>query len=409
MKMLKTRIHNIYLIDAFIFLTYMVFGASWAAGGSLMGTIQKELSLSMSEGSFLTTSITIAKIVGALGAGLLVSKFGFKRAFGVGAFLISLSVLSGLTNSYLSLLLLRFVMGLGSAICLVCLVPIVQQLFELRLHSTMNGINAVSNIIGTIVALLISPLLLEIFHGWRAVLTFYGAISLIIAILWVFTEPRIFSQQAAISQHATVEYYKKAQFKKALTSSVTWGMFCFYFFPICFLNTSFTFYPLYFKQVLHLPSSSLASYSATLINCGILVGGITGNSLRNLILHPKKILISAILGAVTCGIVNLIATNANLVALCALMSGVFIGTIIPIFFTIPSYAPDANPIKTSYIMSIFWSCTFICVTFNIWFIGYLGDVTGNLISGFIYMFCLSVLSLIGITIIPTKKHEKLNT
>lgn len=80
-----------------------------------------------------------------------------------------------------------------------------------------------------------------------------------------------------------------------------------------------------------------------------------------------------------------------------LLSGgacIFYSIWFPFFFNLPSELKNSNPNQTAYIMSAFWSITFIILSFNLWVVSWSVDKTRSFTLGFVYIFALIFISAI---------------
>lgn len=76
-----------------------------------------------------------------------------------------------------------------------------------------------------------------------------------------------------------------------------------------------------------------------------------------------------------------------------LLSGgacIFYSIWFPFFFNLK----NSNPNQTAYIMSAFWSITFIILSFNLWVVSWSVDKTRSFTLGFVYIFALIFISAI---------------
>ncbi|ENB5110349.1 MFS transporter, partial [Escherichia coli] len=156
-----------WIIEFVLYSVYMVFGAAWATTGAVMPQIMSDFNVDVSHAALMSNVILWAKIVGAVCTALLVSRLGTRKSYFLGCIMIGSSLLIPFINNFNLLLIIRFLGGLGGAICLVSLVPTVSRFFDNKMASTLNSINCTSNIIGTIIALTLAGYLSLLFNGWR--------------------------------------------------------------------------------------------------------------------------------------------------------------------------------------------------------------------------------------------------
>lgn len=174
-----------WTIEFVLYAVYMVFGAAWATTGSVMPQIMADFSVDVSHAALMSNVILWAKIVGAVCTAVLVARLGTRKSYLLGCIMIGVSVFIPFIDNFTLLLVIRFLGGLGGAVCLVSLVPTVARFFDNRMASTLNSINCTSNIIGTIIALTLAGYLSTFFGSWRNLLAAYGAITLVLGGLWM--------------------------------------------------------------------------------------------------------------------------------------------------------------------------------------------------------------------------------
>lgn len=86
--------NNKYIIEMILFITYMLFAMSWVGATIFMNEIMINTNMhNLTEASFLSTSLTLAKIVGTILAAWSISFFGIRLAFSIASFLICFSII----------------------------------------------------------------------------------------------------------------------------------------------------------------------------------------------------------------------------------------------------------------------------------------------------------------------------
>ncbi|TKX31190.1 MFS transporter [Campylobacter aviculae] len=385
-----------------IFSVYAVCSASWASTGSLMPLIKSDLGLDNQQATLITSIIIIAKIFGASFTAFLVYKFGLKKGYFLGCLLISSGVFLTFVESYLGILIIRFLMGLGSACALVCLVPITQQWFEKKSLHFMISFNTNSNIVGYIIALLFAESISNYFGNWRYSLSFYAWINLVLIILWIFIGK---DENKDIKQEKTSD---KKEFLSALKSRLTWGMIVFYMGPILFLNSIFTFLPTFYAEYAGF-TKELADIAKkeipALANFAIIFGPFIGLYFKRKGYSFKIMLLIGSLCMLISGICMLFLEKLIIIQIFAVLSGLFFSLWWPFFFNLPSELKNASPQRSAYIMSTFWSITFTLLALNLELVSFSVDKTHSFTLGFVYTFVLIFVSAIASQfILPKKDH-----
>lgn len=152
--------------------------------GPITPLLIAEYEINKSTAGLLTSIIFLIHIVFAIPASTLVSKINLKTLIALAAFLGSVPVLSFLaTDSFLILLLLRGIYGASFILLFPSIGALFMQWFPSKELPLINGLFTIACSIGmTISIFLVAPMSEAI--GWEAVLSGFGAISLLSAILW---------------------------------------------------------------------------------------------------------------------------------------------------------------------------------------------------------------------------------
>ncbi|HDP0317316.1 TPA: MFS transporter [Salmonella enterica subsp. enterica serovar Concord] len=396
---------NKWIIEFVLYTVYMVFGAAWATTGSVMPQIMKDFQVDVSQAALMSNVILWAKIVGSVCTAFLVVRLGTRKSYILGCMMIGLSVFIPFTHDFYVLLIIRFLGGLGGAICLVSLVPSVARFFDNKMAANLNSLNCTSNIIGTIIALTLAVSLSTLLGGWRNLLAVYGAITLALGVVWMFCfqdeNATVYESEGGINQ---VE--KRAALKAVVFSRIVWGMIAQYAGAMIMMVFMFTFLPLYYAKYAHLPAESQAHFSGTVNQVGIMLGALVGPVFKAKGFHYKTWLFwSSVVMAVTT-FAMLFATSDTVILACSFLTGLVFATWFAFIFSIPKEGlPHATMQTVTYAMSTFWFCTFILATINSQLIGWSIDLTGGFTMGFTYVFVLMVISpVVAMFVFPKKAH-----
>ena len=393
-----------WVIEFILYTVYMVFGAAWATTGAVMPQIMSDFNVDVSHAALMSNVILWAKIVGAVCTAVFVPRLGTRKSYFLGCIMIGSSLLIPFINNFTLLLIIRFLGGLGGAICLVSLVPTVARFFDNKMASTLNSINCTSNIIGTIIALTLAGYLSLLFNGWRNLLAIYGIITLILGVVWIicFTD-----EEQQQNSHISISYEQRISvLKDVLFNRIVWGMIIQYAGAMIMMIFMFTFLPLYYAKYANLPPDSCAHLSGTVNQVGILLGALMGPYFKNRGYNYKSwLFISSIFMAITT-FAMLFATNDIVILVCSFLTGSIFATWFAFIFSIPKEEQkNANTQTVTYSMSTFWVCTFILATINSQLIGWSVDLTGGFTLGFTYVFVLMVISpVIALFVFPGRKR-----
>ena len=165
-----------YVVETLLFLTYAVFGLSWIAITPLVGDIQADFKITLAQLGLLTTMVSVAKVIAPLLTGFLAVRFGLKKTILLGSVLICAAILAPMAGDFYAFLGARFVFGVGGAVVVTLLGPMVMQWFPKGELPIVNALNNGAVNTGIAITYFLTPLLAAPL-GWRGVMTAYGAVS----------------------------------------------------------------------------------------------------------------------------------------------------------------------------------------------------------------------------------------
>ena len=155
----------------------------------LFEEIAKDLELNLVQIGAIWGMVPLAGMFVVLIGGLLGDRFGTKRVLSAGCLLAGLAgALRGLSGNFVSLAATLFMFGLMSAV----IPPVVHKTcgvwFSGRHLGLANGVVSMGMAVGFTVGAMISATVLSpLLGGWRNVMFLYGAISVVISVLWLLT------------------------------------------------------------------------------------------------------------------------------------------------------------------------------------------------------------------------------
>jgi cyanate permease len=160
-------------------------GLSLFTIGPIAPLIIDDYGINNSTASLLTGLVFLVHVAFAIPASLLVGRVGLKKLIAAGALLNAAPLLSFLaTDSFLFLLALRGVFGLGFILFFPASGPLFMQWFRSKELPLVNGVFVASVSLGIAAsAVSVAPLAEAI--GWEAALSAFGALSLVGAVFWL--------------------------------------------------------------------------------------------------------------------------------------------------------------------------------------------------------------------------------
>jgi len=155
--------------------------------------IQQEFVLSPERLGVLLSAFYFTYVAAMVPAGWLAERYGARRVLAAGLVIWSLATLaSGFAASFIALLLLRLLLGLGESVSFPCMSRLLVVGVPSNQLSVANGVVAFGYLVGPAVGTLVGGLLMAQ-YGWRAVFILFGALSLLWLLPWrqlVVHEPR---------------------------------------------------------------------------------------------------------------------------------------------------------------------------------------------------------------------------
>jgi MFS family permease len=167
----------VLLVSAALLINYIDRGNLATA----VPLIRDDLGLSGTQFGVLFSAFYYSYVAFMLPAGWLGERYGSQRILAVGLVIWSLAtLLTGFATGFLSLLLLRLLLGVGESAAFPCS----SQLFASELRPAQldmaNGVMGFAYLVGPAVGTALGGLLMPR-YGWRAVFVLFGALSLLCA------------------------------------------------------------------------------------------------------------------------------------------------------------------------------------------------------------------------------------
>ncbi|WNC72245.1 MFS transporter [Thalassotalea psychrophila] len=390
------QISNKYIVEGIVFISYVLFAMAWVGGTASMSQIMLSMQVdSFASASFISGSVTLAKIVGTFMAAWLASKLGIKYAFFMACILTAVGIITPFADNYEILLASRFLMGLGGALMIVYFNPIVMNWFNAGQRPTVNGINAVAFNVGTAIILWTMLDINEVTGSWQNSLLIFSIASLVLAIAWLFVrfdKTESANPESGGDVEPAVASYS---YVDGLKDKFTWAYAFTYSGLLAFYICLFTFYP-----------KAGISQSKWVIGFGI-VGTLAG------IIYSKKfpnrvpvIRWSGLIMVIT--IIGLSFSTSPLVqTLSAITLGFFIFFPVTALVTLPHELPKMTPQKITVVFSLFWSISYLFSTIVLWIFGKMVDANnGDFTAAFILITLISSTFFIGSFFLPETNQSK---
>jgi ACS family hexuronate transporter-like MFS transporter len=256
----------------------------------LADTLRAQIGWTAIEYSNITTAFSIAYMVGLLGAGRLLDKFGTRIGFAIAITVWSIAAMGhALATSALTFGIARTLLGLGESANFPACIKTVAEWFPRKERAHATGIfNSGSNI-GAVVAPLTVPWLAAT-YGWQAAFIITGALGFLWLVVWLilYGPPRghkkVSAQELQLIESDPADKVATYPWKNLLPCRQTWafGLGKFLTDPIWWFYLFWL--PMYFQEtfglrLIQLPIPMLVIYNASSV--GSIGGGWLSSSLIN--------------------------------------------------------------------------------------------------------------------------------
>ncbi|MCE1247892.1 MAG: MFS transporter [Firmicutes bacterium] len=393
-----------YFVEVILFATYALFGTTWAAAGTFLKDIMSELNLTISQASFINTSVSIAKVFGPLIAGILVARLGLKRAFLTASILISMGVLAPFAPNFMQVLIARFAMGLGGALVVVYFTPLVMSWFPENERVAVNGLNSVSISFGMTFGFLFTERLTAFHDGsWQMTLLLYSSISITLTLAWWIFGGSGPGSQALEKKGASQKVSSGkalAGYLEALKDKNTWKLILAYSGTLCHYLVLITYFPLFYRQEMGFPAGSAVSHAPAYTMFASIPAVLIGAWLSNRSGKRIPTLLLAALIQLPSALGMFLFKDPTLIIISAVLTGFGMFLWRSPFFTIPQELPNITVEKSGYMMSVFWAISYSISTLCVWGVGLMAEHKGSFIPGFLLATIAASSMFIGSFILP---------
>jgi len=365
-----------WIVEALLFLIYFAFGISWFAFSPLRGDIEGFYHISKLEGGALFSSVSAAKSFVPFLAGFLVVRLGLKNSVQLGSLFCAVALLVPFSPDYKTMLLLRFAFGVGGALVVTLMGPIVMQLFPREKLPMINGINNVAVNAGIVTAFQLVPGLHDS-YSWRAILVAAGCLSLALSVLWFF-----FGSDAA-----TTGKKETASFMQVAGRKETWLIAMAFTGPLALYLALNSTLPDHFRVSFGLDAKAAGSLTSLFNLVGIPTAIFSGWITGRLGLRRPLIICAGILMPI-CSLGLCFAPYQNVRLACAIGLGFSLFLYVAPLFPIPMELPGSNPAFVARLNGIVFSGAYLLSGLSPMIVGYFYDRTQSYSVGLAF-FCVT--------------------
>ena len=332
--------------------------------------------------------------------GLIASRISPKKLFAFGAALQAAGLLAPLCGTYFPLLLTRAAFALGAGITFPLIPAIASEWFSARQMPLVNGITLSFNSLGNALAFLITiPIATAI--SFQHTIAVYSAGALVVAVTWLFVGKDRNKDKAAEPVDAKTVAVAPPQLsvRQALTRRSTilmslatlgcWGLG----------NSLGAWLPSYYHQVFKMPLEKASSITATITLVGIvasIVGGILPLRFRRR--RPFLIIPGLFLGVFA--MIAVLFHNLLVIYLSIGCYGLLNSIYGPTLFTIPFELYKDSPRTAALVAFTVQIGGNVGNFITPLLVGYLTDITGSYLPGFVISSSLSLFMLLAGLLLP---------
>lgn len=383
-----------YLIEILLFTTYLVFGISWLAYAQLMPELMEAYSFSKAEGGSLISFVSFAKAFVPLFAGALAARLGLKNAMLAGAVFAALAVAVPFLPSYQALLVGRFLFGMGGAVIVTLIGPIVMTWFPKEELPVVTGLNNVAVNTGITVATFITLPVSKMF-GWQNTLIGFGALCALLAVLWA-----ALGEVGPIKREVSaVVAETKPSIGEMMRRSETWWIALAFAGPLCIYLALNAWLPAHLEQAFGLDRAAAGKLTSLFNAVGIPVAILSGWLCKKLGKRRPLIILAGLLMPVSSWML-VSSSDATMRIAGAVGLGTSLFLYVAPLFTIPMELPGMDSSRVALMMGCIFSLAYCLSTLSPILTGYLADQYGSYAIGLKIFSATSVLLAVGGFMLP---------
>jgi MFS transporter, ACS family, glucarate transporter len=270
--------------------------------------ISKDLQLSASQTGIVLSSFFAGYALMQIPGGWLADRFGFRKIIIMAVFAWSVfTILSGMAWSFMSLILIRFLFGLGEGSFFPAASKGIASWFPQNERSrAMSFMLTSGTIMGVITPIIGTQSMQSI--GWRMIFYIAGAIGIIVALLYVYFLKERKGSTVGRNENPSKS---KAPLRDVLKTPIIWNLFIAYFAIYAVQWGLMAWMPTYLVEVRHLDLTSVGYISAIPAFAGIIAMIVSGYILDKLPEGKDKV-IAAVFAVLTAVFLYLMAYAPNI-------------------------------------------------------------------------------------------------
>ena len=392
-----------YLVEGLLFSMYLVFGISWLAYAPLMQELSVAFDLSKADGGLLISLVSLAKAFVPLFAGAMAARLGMHRALLVGSCFAALAIFIPFMPNKMALLAGRFLFGVGGAIIVTLMGPMVMTWFKKDELPMVTGLNNVAVNTGITVALYVTiPASKHL--GWKNALVVFGALCAGLAVLWaIFGAEGPLTGKPKATPGAVED---KPSIMEVLKRPETYWLGLAFTGPLSLYLALNSFLPLHYQLAFGLERSAASQMTGLFNLVGIPVA-VIGGFLCAKLGKRRPLIIVAGLAMPISSYLLVFSPEHSMRVVGAVILGASLFLYVAPLFTIPMELPNIDPARVALMMGCVFSLAYIISTISPWLTGYLFEQYGTYEYGLkLFCFTSALLALGGFMLPETGTGRK---
>lgn len=303
-------------IFSLLFLAWLVDSLTLFGMNVAIIPISKELHLTQTQSGLVISSFWLSSALMTLLAGWASDKFGSRKIIVIAVFMISLfSLLTGMIGSFMAILAIRFILGLGDGGLPTGSGVAITEIFKKDVRARAKSMLLAAQLIGGVLALYLAGLIADTW-GWRTMFYIIGGVGLIVTLLLFkfYNPPKLIKQQVAETSNGR-------PMKELYKSSFLWMLVVMYF---CSSTVHWGFsswLPSYLEQTRNLNLREVGSLAMIPQACGLIAAIITGFLIDKGLAGKEKIIV--LIGAIVSGLCLYMMFNASNIQLAISFQSIF--------------------------------------------------------------------------------------
>jgi len=336
----------------------------------------QEFDLSRSVAGWYASIAPLGIAAVSLPVNALVSRFGLKRMFTIGSFLLAMGVFAFFTSGYFALLFFRTCFAVGTAIIIPVATAISAEWFNDRELPVVNGIGMSFINIGNGIAFAVTIPIANAL-AWNAPIIIYGIFALVGAVTWLILgrESEKTDTETEPGVNHVLEKRPDVSFRQILKNRAAWMMTLSVTVAWALGNAIGSWLPDYYYSVFNIALDK-ASSILTIATIGGTIASIAG------------------------GILSILFNNTAVIYTGVTLFGIFSGICVSSWFTIPMEIPGMSVRSGVIVIAMMQVGGNLGNFISPLVVGALVDSTGSYLPGFLTFIILSFGMMIAGILLP---------